>query len=36
MMFSLEFANGFSDFCDHYPVLKKYKIFDKESDKTYR
>lgn len=31
MRFSLEFESGFSDFCDYYPVLKKYKACDKES-----
>ena len=34
MRFDLEFASRFFYFCDYYHILKKHKVYDKESDKT--
>ena len=34
MRFSLKFANGFPDFYNYYPVLKKYKVCDSKPDKN--
>ena len=32
--FSLKFVSGFPDFYDYDPILKKYKVCDKEPEKT--